>query len=357
MTKIIEDELAELKKCCENVVNDSVLVACVRAMIRVEISKSDFKTVAVCLNMPQNYPDHHILVEIKSRNLSRKLLDGLEKVSEAEAKKYVGKPHVLFILKFISQFLDDNPLVSCAEEISKIKQLLGANDKLKLSQKTSSIHLRVNQNEYYFKTCLKIPNNYPKERVTLTAIESNFPRVFKVWFAEQAKEMARRCVEAPLKPKPNQPPFEAKPSLEPAVAFIIKHVQRYPQENCCKCQKRAFPEDPAQAVHNEKAAAHVERVYCSHVYHHDCLILYMKTPPFEGNYIIKLKNDQKEKAKKQLNKIPNISGGKKCLACDLKIYHEKWKVTPQLAEARWAHEQARERELGEVVEFFDDTKI
>ena len=66
---------------------------------------------------------------------------------------------------------------------------------------------------------------------------------------------------------------------------------------------------------------------------------------------------KKKKAKKQLNKIRNISGGKKCLACDLKIYHEKWKVTPQLAEARWAHEQARERELGEVVEFFDDTKI
>ena len=34
---IIEDELSELKKCCENVIPDSKLVACVPAMIRVEI--------------------------------------------------------------------------------------------------------------------------------------------------------------------------------------------------------------------------------------------------------------------------------------------------------------------------------
>ena len=34
---IIDDELDELKRCCENVVSDSKLVACVPAMIRVEI--------------------------------------------------------------------------------------------------------------------------------------------------------------------------------------------------------------------------------------------------------------------------------------------------------------------------------
>ena len=47
-------------------------------------------------------------------------------------------------------------------------------------------------------------------------------------------------------------------------------------------------------------------------------------------------------------------GGKKCKACNQRIYHEKWKVTPELAEARWAHEQAKNRELGEVVDFLGD---
>ena len=49
-----------------------------------------------------------------------------------------------------------------------------------------------------------------------------------------------------------------------------------------------------------------------------------------------------------------LLGGKKCHACKQRIYHEKWKVTPELAEARWAHEQAKRRELDEVVDFFGD---
>jgi hypothetical protein len=59
---------------------------------------------------------------------------------------------------------------------------------------------------------------------------------------------------------------------------------------------------------------------------------------------------------KRFTKILNnfFAGIKKCQSCRQTIYHEKWKVTPKLAEARWAHEQARNRELGEVVEFFQD---
>ena len=264
----------------------------------------------VCLTYPVEYPKNHILVELKSKTLSRKLLDGLEKVAETEAKKYINSPHVLMILKFITQFLDDNPLACCSEEISKVKKILAEDGKIKLSQKTSSINLHVIKNDYFYKCKVKVPNEYPKVRVSLEEVESNFPRVFKVWFTEQAKELARRCVEPPLRkgPAKNERPFEPKPSLEATVGFLVENVKRYPEEICQKCKQKAFPADPAKAIHNENAAAHVERVYCSHVYHHDCLIVYMKTPPFEG--------------------------GKKCLACKNRIYHEKWKVTPELAEAR-----------------------
>merc|ERR1712223_2369516 len=105
--------------------------------------------------------------------------------------------------------------------------------------------LQIVKGKYFFKCKICVPNDYPTESVLIEKVESNYPRVFKVWFAQQAKEIARRCVQPPLKPKLNDPIFEPKPSLE-------------------------------------HAAAHVERVYCSHVYHHDCLILWMKTPPFEG---------------------------------------------------------------------------
>ena len=136
---VIDDELQELKKCCENVIPDSKLIACVAAMIRVELKKSVFKTMAVCFTYPTNYPTNHILVEIKSKTLSRKLLDGLEKVAEVEAKRYIGKPHVLFILKFINQFFDDNPLACCSEEISEVKKLLGEDNKFKLSQHLNTV--------------------------------------------------------------------------------------------------------------------------------------------------------------------------------------------------------------------------
>ena len=103
-----------------------------------------------------------------------------------------------------------------------------------------------------------------------------------MWFAKQAEEIVRRCVMPPLKPKLSDPPFECKPSLKPAAAFLAENVQRYVNEICQKvkkshkhnlkccliyffsflqCKRKAFPDDPAEAVHNQNAAAHVERGY------------------------------------------------------------------------------------------------
>lgn len=48
-----------------------------------------------------------------------------------------------------------------------------------------------------------------------------------------------------------------------------------------------------------------------------------------------------------------IIGGKKCPTCGQRIYHEKWGVSDKLAEERWAHQQARARELAEVEDFFN----
>jgi len=327
---LVEDELDEIRRCCESQVPDSKVVAAVPAMVRVEVEKSPFKKVVVCLMFPSEYPTSPILMELKSKTISPKLLDGLTLVAEKECKKVqLGKPQALFVIKFISKFIEDNPLCCCSEEISRLKSQLGSSDTLKLSQRTSTVTITVNKEGYFLSIKCRVPHDYPISRVEIEEVSCNFPRVFRIWFVENSRELARRCVEAPLKPKPNAPKFEPKPSLEPAVNFLIKSVQRYPMECCQICRQRLFPADPSQVIHSEKAAAHVERVYCGHAYHHDCLILYMKTPPFEG--------------------------GKKCPGCGNRIYHEKWKVTPELAEARWASEQAKARELGDVVEFVNDT--
>lgn len=46
-------------------------------------------------------------------------------------------------------------------------------------------------------------------------------------------------------------------------------------------------------------------------------------------------------------------GGKKCHSCSNRIYHDKWSITPEVAEARWAHKEAKDRELDEVIDFLN----
>lgn len=49
-----------------------------------------------------------------------------------------------------------------------------------------------------------------------------------------------------------------------------------------------------------------------------------------------------------------IPGGKKCPGCGKRIYHDRWNITPKLAEDRWSHKEAKNRELSEVVDFLGD---
>eukprot|EP00096_Caligus_rogercresseyi_P010999 TRINITY_DN4182_c0_g1_i1.p1 TRINITY_DN4182_c0_g1~~TRINITY_DN4182_c0_g1_i1.p1 ORF type:complete len:338 (+),score=90.32 TRINITY_DN4182_c0_g1_i1:392-1405(+) len=329
---LIQKELKDVKDNCERVVEGSNLVTCVRDLIRVELAPTEFRRVAICLCFPPDYPSSLLLIELKSKTISDKLLMGLVKVTEENARKN-RDPRVLTSIAFISKFFEENPLACCSDEISRIRSKMNeAQDKLKLSQKSSSISLSISApNCYFYKLKINIPFEYPAKQTTFEDVETNFPRVFKAWFTEQSREIARRCVVPPLMKKKSSsvpPAFVPSPSLEPVVNFLIENVKRYPLESCGICRKTCLPLDPAHVIHNENAAAHVERVYCSHCYHHDCLILYMKSPPFKGV--------------------------KKCTLCNQRIYHEKWKVTPELAEARWAHQQAKERELGEVIDFFKE---
>lgn len=328
---LIEDELDEIRRCCEAQVPGSRVVTAIPAMLRVEVEKTEYKKIVCCLLFPADYPRYPILVELKSRHLAAKLLDGLTRVIDREVAGVSPAPQAMWVLRFVAKFLDDTPLCVCSDEIASVKRTLGPQDSLKLSQKASTVTVTVAREGYFLTARCTVPPDYPASQVQVEAVDCNFPRVFRTWFVENSRELARRCVEAPKRPKPSAPKFVSRPSLQEAVSFLVASVQRYPVEACQVCRRRLFPPDPALAVHSERAAAHVERVYCGHAYHHDCLILYMRTPPFEG--------------------------GKKCPGCGQRIYHEKWKVTPELAEARWAAEQAKARELGDVVDFVRDLNL
>ena len=225
---LIQDELSEVRAVCENQVPGTKVVAAVKDLVRIEIEKTKCKKLACCFMFPNDYPNSPILFELKSKTLSGKLLDGLTRVTEQECKKHLGRPQILFATKFINTFIEENPLCCCSEEISKVKKLLGPDDVIKLSQKNSAVNLTINKERYFLKCKVVIPDMYPEDKVDISLLDCNFPRVFRTWFLENAKELARRCVEAPLKPKPNAPPFVRKPSLEVAVSFLVTSVQRYP---------------------------------------------------------------------------------------------------------------------------------
>ncbi|XP_072749717.1 uncharacterized protein [Anoplolepis gracilipes] len=323
----IDDELQEVSQLCHNVVDGSRLISCVRSMVRVEITKTSFKQLVVCIQFREDYPASPLFIELKSKTLSAKLLDGLTEVCEKECKRLLNKAQVLLILKFIRNFIEENSLICCYDEISTLKKLLGDKDELKLKQKNSYIYLTLHQGLYHFKTKLEIPNNYPISCVIFGDVDTNFPPLFKRYLVGQGRELARQCVEEPLKKQAQQKPFTPSPSLNKVASFLIKTVKAFPQEPCQHCKVICLPANPEEVVIDEHADFHAERLYCGHLFHLKCLVKYMKTPPFHG--------------------------GKKCPSCGQRVYHDKWGLSDKLAEARWAHQQARARELAEVEDFFN----
>jgi len=119
----LADELDHVRKVCQSKVANSKLVTCTEGLVRVEItydlykyftnqlihklqthlidgfiffslldfSKSKVKSVIVVLQFPDDYPNHEVLVELRSKTLNEKLLNGLTNVCEEEARKYLGK--------------------------------------------------------------------------------------------------------------------------------------------------------------------------------------------------------------------------------------------------------------------------
>lgn len=162
----IEDELLEIKGLCESIIEGSKLVSCVKTMVRVEIKRTRFKHVIICIQFPIEYPTKPILIELKSKTLSSLLLMKLTEVCEEETKKYLGKRQILQVLKLLRSFMDENPLCCCYEEINNVKKMLNAEeDEIKLKQKSSSINLKIVNKMYFLKTKIKVPDLYPDQQV------------------------------------------------------------------------------------------------------------------------------------------------------------------------------------------------
>ena len=58
--------------------------------------RTKYKTLDVCMQFQDGYPDQPIIIEIKSKTLPEKLRDGLTKICDEQAKGLLGKPQVIF---------------------------------------------------------------------------------------------------------------------------------------------------------------------------------------------------------------------------------------------------------------------
>lgn len=322
--EIISSELAQVQQKAPNI-EGVTLEAAVRNIVRATIRLQGLRTITTCMQFPAEYPKEPIVIELKSKTLPEKVCDKITKICEEEAKKWLGQKQVMLMINFVKEFLIENPLCVCSEEILSVKKkLLTSDDSVILKQATSKVVYRISQEQYFMQFVLVVPEEYPIKQVKIELEDHNFPEILKVNFISQATEIARKCVQPPIKKKPKDPPFEPQPSVLPVVKFLVEAVKKFPVMCCPLCKERVLPQNPSEPVTDKRRR--MEKLYCGHLFHFICLYKYIKTPPFTG---------------------------KICPDCGNAIYHDKFKLSPQLMEARWAHKQARQRELDEVVDFLE----
>lgn len=70
-------------------------------------------------------------------------------------------------MKFVQDFVINNPLCVCSDEIASVKKdFIGEHDKIKLKQDTSHILLKIVQERYFMNLKIMVPDNYPLEQVS-----------------------------------------------------------------------------------------------------------------------------------------------------------------------------------------------
>ena len=55
---------------------------------------TDFKQLTMCIQFPQDYPRERLIVELKTKTIPDKLIEGLVTVCDQELSKHLGQPQV-----------------------------------------------------------------------------------------------------------------------------------------------------------------------------------------------------------------------------------------------------------------------
>ncbi|XP_058463986.1 uncharacterized protein LOC131438171 [Malaya genurostris] len=349
---LIDDEVNEVSRLCCNVIPNSKLITCMNSLIRVDINQTNTRQLTVCIRFPIEYPKNKLLLEFKSRSLPTIFLDRFTKLCDEKITEFVGKPQVISVLKFVDTYLRENPLCIVTEEIFNIKRTLDENcGELKIRQKSSSLFLTARGGPFHFSAKFYIADQYPVERIQWDSCDSNLPHALIRFVDGQAKEIARQCVEAPLRKLKTSLQFIPKPSLERTCRFIIAAMKEFPVEVCPICEQLALPGCAQEINEGDDHEKFLIRMYCGHIYHQSCLKQFMSEPPFPpGGKICPAKRKHSRPDGNNIStKLSTEDQNELCLQ---RVTNDKWGLNDvKSAEAKWAHQQARVRELEEVIDF------
>ncbi|KAH8376791.1 hypothetical protein KR093_001362 [Drosophila rubida] len=357
----IAHELSDIRANCSQ--QSSKLISCNATLVRIDLfPEQQNRSMTVCLRFPEDYPQRSsILVELKSRVYSDKLLAELTRLMDEHAKQHLGKAQALLVLKFAIQYLTDNPLCICLDEIKQLRQDLKEHNnvsQLKLRQRTSCVELTARGGQYFYRLTAAVPDDYPQQAIELRGQESNLPNVLLRYLNGQSREIARQCVEPPLRlGKDELANFRPSKSLYRTLKFCLEATRDFHLELCPICDNPVLPEKPETVVLDDRDDAYVERVYCGHLFHQGCLKLYLAEPPFPkgGKLCPAKRRHPRSDARSYMGKGAMTSTANKLdnndNRCGIKLAHDRWVVSVKTAEARWAQKQARQRELEEVVDF------
>ncbi|XP_017047352.1 uncharacterized protein LOC108092327 [Drosophila ficusphila] len=361
---LIDQEVTELRAKCEKQVPHTKIIICSNSLIRVDIfPERPNRSMTVCLRFPENYPTSTpILVELKSRVYSDLLLTELTRLIDDYARDFLGKPQALLVLTFAQQYLSDNPLCVCLDEIKQLRADIkagGTESQLKLKQKNRSVELVAKGGPYIYRVTAVVPDSYPMQSVDLRGQESNLPAVLVRYLNGQSREIARQCVEPPIRmSKEALANFRPVRSLQRSLKFCLEAARDFHIEFCPICDSTVLPEDPQDIETDDNSDFFIERVYCGHLFHQGCLKKYLSEPPFpKGGKLCPAKRRHPRSDAQTYMGRPQAGGGASVsrspedVVCGIKLAHDRWVVSVKTAEARWAQKQARQRELEEVVDF------
>lgn len=344
------------------------------------MSTSHYSSITVKITFPADYPNAKLNIDMTSKTLHEDVVKRIKEGCTAEIQNSQSKNGVELVYTYCHNHLMKNHLLSAYPEIKKLKDYIQPPSKiLSIDNKSGTLKFHIQEGNYEMSIKIKAYNGvleYPEGPIEIKVIASNLPEELSNSFrtlaeakvrlptdslrnnSEQSKssggtsgskkkvhpkkmifqsgtsaareqqllfEQEERRREQEIKAR-----FEAsKPKkiverLFNAVSFIHTYcVQGVVTQKCGVCEKRVLPSDP-KACSKIPLKLKAERLYCNHFYHRDCLDKYINTPPF----------------------------GKTCHTCHSKIQHHKWDISTKVLEERWAAQQARDREISDVLDMF-----